>query len=395
MKTQRRSRTLHPAGRRLGVASPGTASSYAPGTHPDLPPPVRTTGFIGWARQNLFSSPFNVVLTLLGVWVLYALIPPFVEWAFVKSVWVADTRNECWDKMEVPEGAACWAFIKAKVNLFIYGFYPLEERWRAHLSFLLLVLAIIPVLYDRMPGRKHWMWYVAVFPFLTGWLLVGGFGPSCRGIRSDRRFPADPRYRGDRHLVLAPHRHRPRPRANLRHARGAHAVCALHRVHSGGAAHHPALRRVDDAQLLPAARHDVRPAHAGAHHGHPVLVGLHRGGGPGGAPGNPAGPGGGGGLARPLLLECAAAHRPPPGAQDLDPRHRQHLHRALQGHHPGARDRHARPPRHRPLGPCGRGVGGARAGDVPLHRGVLLPVLLRDVALLALPRGQARHEPRE
>ena len=158
------------------MAAPGIASRHAPGTHPDLPPPVRTTGVIGWARQNLFSSPFNVVLTLLGAWFLVSVIPPFVDWAFVKSVWVADSRNECWGKMEVPEGAACWAFIKGRVNLFIYGFYPVEERWRVNVSFVLLVLAILPVLYDRLPGRKHWMWYVAAFPFLVAWLLVGGFG---------------------------------------------------------------------------------------------------------------------------------------------------------------------------------------------------------------------------
>ena len=154
----------------------GATPAYAPGTHPDLPPPLRTTGIIGWARTNLFSSAFNVVLTLIGVWFLASIIPPVVEWAFVKSVWVADSRVECWGKMEVPEGAACWAFIKGRVNIFIYGFYPVEERWRVNVSFVLLVLAILPVLYDRLPGRKHWFWYVAAFPFLAGWLLVGGFG---------------------------------------------------------------------------------------------------------------------------------------------------------------------------------------------------------------------------
>ena len=152
------------------------SSRYAPGTHPDLPPPLRTTGIIGWARKNLFSSTFNVVLTLIGVWILASVIPPVVEWAFVKSVWVADSRVECWGKMEVPEGAACWAFIKGRVNIFIYGFYPVEERWRVDVSFVLLALAILPVLYDKLPGRKHWFWYVAAFPFLVGWLLVGGFG---------------------------------------------------------------------------------------------------------------------------------------------------------------------------------------------------------------------------
>ena len=153
-----------------------TPSHYVPGTHPDLPPPRRTTGVVGWVYQNLLSSPLNIVLTLLGVWFLYLVVPPALEWALLKSIWTAENRNECWAKMEVPEEAACWAFIKGRLNLFIYGFYPVAERWRVDLSFVLLVFAIMPVLYDRLPGRRHWFWYVAVFPFLVGWLLVGGFG---------------------------------------------------------------------------------------------------------------------------------------------------------------------------------------------------------------------------
>lgn len=153
-----------------------TPQDYVPGTHPDLPPPVRTTGLIGWARINLFSSPFNIVLTLVAVYVLVSIIPPVVEWALVKSVWTAENRVDCWAKMEVPEGAACWAFVKSRLQLFIYGFYPQAERWRVKLSFVLLIFAILPVLYDKLPGRKYWFWYVLAFPFIAGWLLVGGFG---------------------------------------------------------------------------------------------------------------------------------------------------------------------------------------------------------------------------
>ena len=158
------------------MADPGTPARHAPGTHPDLPPPIRTTGIVAWARENLFSSPLNIVLTLLGLWLLYAIVPPAVEWAFIDSVWTAESRTECWDKMEVPEEAACWAFIKGRLNLFVYGFYPATERWRVNLSFVLLVFAILPVLYDKLPGRRHWFWYVAAFPFIAAWLLVGGFG---------------------------------------------------------------------------------------------------------------------------------------------------------------------------------------------------------------------------
>ena len=158
------------------MSSSVTPSSYVPGTHPDLPPPRRTTGVAGWIHKNLLSTPLNITLTLVALWFLYLIVPPFLDWAVLKSIWTAESRNECWAKMEVPEGAACWAFIKGRVNLFIYGFYPEAERWRVNLSFLMLVFAILPVLYDRLPGRKHWFWYVAAFPFLVGWLLVGGFG---------------------------------------------------------------------------------------------------------------------------------------------------------------------------------------------------------------------------
>ena len=153
-----------------------TPSHYVPGTHPDLPPPRRTTGIVGWVYKNLLSSPLNIGLTLFGLYLLYLIVPPMVEWAFLKSIWTAENRNECWGKMEVPEEGACWAFIKGRLNLFIYGFYPVAERWRVDLSFVLLVFAILPVLYDKLPGRRHWFWYVAAFPFLVGWLLVGGFG---------------------------------------------------------------------------------------------------------------------------------------------------------------------------------------------------------------------------
>ena len=158
------------------MTGPTTPASYVPGTHPDLPPPRRTAGAIGWVYKNLLSSPLNIALTLVGVYFLASIIPPMVEWVILDAIWTAESRVECWAKMSVPEEAACWAFIKGRLNLFIYGFYPVAERWRVNVSFVLLVFAILPVLYDKLPQRKHWFWYVAAFPFLTGWLLVGGFG---------------------------------------------------------------------------------------------------------------------------------------------------------------------------------------------------------------------------
>ena len=150
--------------------------SHEADRHPEMLPPRTEIGVLGWLKNNLFSSPFNVVLTLLIVWLLWTVIPPLLEWMVLNSVWSADSRKDCWAQMAVPEDGACWAFIKDRFQLFIYGFYPHPLRWRVNLSFVLLVLAIVPVLYDKLPGRKYGLWYAAAFPFIAGWLLVGGFG---------------------------------------------------------------------------------------------------------------------------------------------------------------------------------------------------------------------------
>ena len=152
------------------------AQSYEAGQHPDMPPPRSEVGVLGWVKHNLFSTPLNAALTILAVWFLWILLPPLIDWMFLDAVWTADSRKECWAKMEEPEGAACWAFIRGRFQLFVYGFYPHDSRWRVNLSFILLVMAIVPVLYDKMPGRKFGLWYAMAFPFLAGWLLVGGLG---------------------------------------------------------------------------------------------------------------------------------------------------------------------------------------------------------------------------
>ena len=158
--------------------------SYESGQHSELTPPRTEVGVLGWIKHNLLSTPFNVVLTILAVWFLWWVIPPIFEWVFLDAVWTAESRKACWDKMKVPESAACWAFIKDRLELFIYGFYPAPLRWRVNLSFVLLIMAIVPVLYDKMPYRKFGLLYAMAFPFITGWLLVGGFG--LRPVETDQ-----------------------------------------------------------------------------------------------------------------------------------------------------------------------------------------------------------------
>ena len=145
---------------------------YAPGTHPSLPPPVGDRGAIKWVRENLFSSPTNIALTLLSVYMLYVIIPPLVDWMLVNSVFDAGSRNECWEKAS----GACWAVVVTRFDQFVYGFYPVEERWRVNLAFVMMILALVPVLYDKTPYRKYGLIYAALYPVIAFFLLWGGLG---------------------------------------------------------------------------------------------------------------------------------------------------------------------------------------------------------------------------
>ena len=153
-----------------------THPRYTPGTHPDLPPPRRTTGVLGWVRMNLLSSPLNVALTLLSIWLLWTILPPSIHWLFTGAVWTAADRKECWSLMDAPRDGACWAFIRGSFELFVYGWYPEPERWRVNLTFILFIAAIVGGLRENIPGKKYWLIFAAAYPFIAAWLLLGGFG---------------------------------------------------------------------------------------------------------------------------------------------------------------------------------------------------------------------------
>src|SRR5210317_254691 len=138
-----------------------TEKSHVVGEHPDMPPPVTEVGIIGWVRHNLFSSTTNIVITVLTVYFLYLIVPPMLNWIFIDAVFSADSRDDCRAIAEAAghELGACWAFIGKRFEIFVYGFYPVEERWRVNLSFILMIVALLPVLFDHIAYRKQGFWF--------------------------------------------------------------------------------------------------------------------------------------------------------------------------------------------------------------------------------------------
>jgi general L-amino acid transport system permease protein len=123
---------------------------------PQKPPPAMQSGGVKWLRENLFSGPFNTILTLLGLVTIIYLLKLGLPW-FLHSVWTANSFGECRSIVAATwgEGAhgACWAMIHERWNQFLFGFYPRELYWRPVLAFLFLLVAIAPVLFASM-SRK-------------------------------------------------------------------------------------------------------------------------------------------------------------------------------------------------------------------------------------------------
>ncbi|MGE5765853.1 MAG: amino acid ABC transporter permease [Bacteroidota bacterium] len=149
-----------------------TTRAYEPGTHPSLPPPMSVSGPVHWVKTNLLSSPLNIALTAISLYLLYLMVPGILNWAYFDAVFVAGSREEC---RELGSGA-CWAIANVRFGQFLYGFYPEHLRWRVDLTAVLFILALLPLLWDKTPYRQYWFIYSGIFPVIAYILLVGGFG---------------------------------------------------------------------------------------------------------------------------------------------------------------------------------------------------------------------------
>ncbi|HEV2559903.1 MAG TPA: ABC transporter permease subunit [Microvirga sp.] len=139
-----------------------------------LPPPNLARGPIAWVRENLFSGPFNTILTLAVLYLLYLVIPPSVRFLFTDAVWTGADRDACRAETAGRAVGACWAFVWDKINYFIYGSYPVTERWRVNVFFLLLAVGVGWLLWLKAPRRDLGaIYFFIIFPLVSYYVLTG------------------------------------------------------------------------------------------------------------------------------------------------------------------------------------------------------------------------------
>jgi len=143
------------------------------------PPPTKMTGALGWLRDNLLSTPFNIVLTILIVLLLAWAVPELVKFLFIDAVWNGSDRDACLESVQYREIGACWPFVWERLPYFIYGSYPISERWRVDAFFLMLAVGITWLLWLNAPRHDLGAIYffvvlpISSFVLLTGWSTIG------------------------------------------------------------------------------------------------------------------------------------------------------------------------------------------------------------------------------
>ena len=143
-------------------------------------PPSGERGAGSWLRKNLFASPTDSVLTLLGLLLVAFTVPPLLDWAFLSAQWTGPDRSVCATVVQggaQPEGwsGACWAFVNAKFAQYMFGRYPIDERWRVMLVAAMFVVLLVPLLIPRIPRKGlNALLFFVVFPVVAFFLLVGG-----------------------------------------------------------------------------------------------------------------------------------------------------------------------------------------------------------------------------
>ncbi len=108
-----------------------------------------------WVRKNLLSTPLNMLLTVLSVWILLMLVPAVLDWAWFSASFDATSAQEC-----RAVAGACWAFIVEKHRLILFGLYPYDQQWRPLLVIFILTGTLV---YSAIP--RFWnRWLLLVWP---------------------------------------------------------------------------------------------------------------------------------------------------------------------------------------------------------------------------------------
>jgi general L-amino acid transport system permease protein len=138
-------------------------------------PPSTMTGAVGWLRENLLSTPFNIVMTILIGLLVAWIIPPLLNFMIFDAVWTGADRDACREVVQNRAIGACWPFVWDRLAYFTYGSYPISERWRVDVFFAMLAIGVVWLLWLNAPRRDLATGYFFVVLPICSFILLHGF----------------------------------------------------------------------------------------------------------------------------------------------------------------------------------------------------------------------------
>ena len=106
-------------------------------------------------------------------------IPELVKFLLIDAVWTGADRDACREVVQHREIGACWPFVWERWSYFVYGSYPIPQRWRVDVFFAMLAIGVFWMLWLEAPRRDLGSVYffvvlpISSFILLTGWRAVG------------------------------------------------------------------------------------------------------------------------------------------------------------------------------------------------------------------------------
>ncbi len=146
-----------------------------------LPPPTERYTLWGWVYKTLLTPWYNLLLTVVSLWILVALLKGTIGWAL----------------------RARWEVIPANIRILMVGSYPAEYVWRVwasiwlvawvvgfswgvwvrrreRVAWVLLAVPVVLAVVNRGPAR--WYWLAALALALVGWAVGRWARPRKGGV---------------------------------------------------------------------------------------------------------------------------------------------------------------------------------------------------------------------
>ena len=124
------------------------------------------------AARKSAVEPFNIALTILIALLLAWMVPELVKFLLIDAVWTGTDRDACREIVQHREIGACWPFVWERWSYFIYGSYPIPERWRVDVFFALLAIGVVWMLWLDAPRRDLGAVYFFVVMPISSFILL-------------------------------------------------------------------------------------------------------------------------------------------------------------------------------------------------------------------------------